>query len=329
MLVDDHPLWRDTIRKVLEHRGFARVVAEASDGAEAVALARRARVDVVVMDIQLPVRSGIDSTRDLVAEQPGIKVLVLASSDDRAQVLAAVDAGASGYLLKTAGPEEIRDAVRRAHAGELVFPAALAGVVLDELRARAHENPEVRTPSTNVVRHEGDYWTVGYGDRVFRLRDTRGVMYLAELLRHPGREFHALDLVVAGKGSPPPRGSVDAGPVLDAEAKAAYRRRLEDLSAAREEAAAWGDAEREARAREEMDAIASELARAVGLGGRDRRAASAAERARVNVTLALRSTLAKIAKHDPGLGDHLDHAIRTGTFCSYSPDPTAPISWEL
>ncbi|HVL89412.1 MAG TPA: response regulator transcription factor, partial [Actinomycetota bacterium] len=134
LLVDDHPLWRDTLRKVLERKGFATVVAEAADAGEALAAARASAPDVIVMDIQLPGASGIDATRDLVSERPDVKVLVLASSDNRAQVVAAVEAGARGYLIKTAGSDDVRESVRRVHEGELVFPPALASVVIDRLR---------------------------------------------------------------------------------------------------------------------------------------------------------------------------------------------------
>ena len=197
MLVDDHPIWRQTLRKILERRRFCRVVAEAGDGAEAVQLAGPAAPDVVVMDIQLPRQNGIDATAALVAEHPEIRVLVLASSENRAQVIAAVQAGASGYLLKTAESDEVREAVRRVHAGELVFPPSLAEIVLDELREK-----RVGEIAGNSFRREGDFWTVTYEGSVFRLRDTRGVRYVARLVQHPGREFHSLDLVAVDRGSP-------------------------------------------------------------------------------------------------------------------------------
>jgi DNA-binding NarL/FixJ family response regulator/class 3 adenylate cyclase len=134
LLVDDHPLWRQTLAGVLEHAGGVDVVGEAADGSEAVALARSHRPDVVVMDIDMPGVDGVDATRQLLSAVPQARVLVLSSSDDRSQVLRAVRAGASGYLLKTAGPKEIADGVQRVRAGELVFPPALAGYVLEHLR---------------------------------------------------------------------------------------------------------------------------------------------------------------------------------------------------
>jgi len=134
MLVDDHPMWRETLRKVLERSKVGTVVAEASDGREAVELARAARPDVVIMDMHMPGFDGVEATRALSAEMPDVKVLVLSSADDREQVLSALSAGASGYLLKTAASKDVIDGVRRVHAGELVFPPALASVVLQELR---------------------------------------------------------------------------------------------------------------------------------------------------------------------------------------------------
>ena len=124
-------------------------------------------------------------------------------------------------------------------------------------------------------------------------------------------------------------GTGDAGPALDSQAKAEYRSRLEDLRAEIEEAEAFNDPERSARAREEMDFIAHELSAAVGLGGRDRKVASAAERARVNVTRALRREIRRIADEDSSLGRELETTVRTGTFCAYEPDPRRPVAWEV
>ena len=124
-------------------------------------------------------------------------------------------------------------------------------------------------------------------------------------------------------------GTGDAGPALDSQAKAEYRSRLEDLRAEIEEAESFNDPERAARAREEMDFIAHELSAAVGLGGRDRRVASASERARVNVTRALRREIRRIADEDAGLGRELETTVRTGTFCAYEPDPRRPVAWDV
>jgi len=114
--------------------------------------------------------------------------------------------------------------------------------------------------------------------------------------------------------------------MLDAQAKAAYRRRLVELRAELEEAEAFHDAGRTARARAEMEAISEQLAGAVGLGGRDRRAASASERARSAVTKRIAEALKRIAEASPALADHLRGRVRTGTFCVYVPD--AATNWR-
>ena len=89
-----------------------------------------------------------------------------------------------------------------------------------------------------------------------------------------------------------------------------------------------GDEGRVARAELDREFLVRELSRAVGLGGRDRRTGSDAEKARVSVTRALRLALTRVEQHHPELGAHLDHALRTGTFCSYSPDPQSPVVWQ-
>ena len=121
----------------------------------------------------------------------------------------------------------------------------------------------------------------------------------------------------------------DAGPLLDAQAKEAYRRRLAEIEDDIGEALAMGDDERAAQADVERDLVIRELTRAVGLGGRDRRAASASERARASVTRAVRQAILRIREHHPTLGTHLDRAIRTGTYCAYLPDSPASVEWKI
>jgi hypothetical protein len=194
--------------------------------------------------------------------------------------------------------------------------------------------------SVNVFRREGDYWSIVFEGRTVRVRDLKGMRYLARLLADPGREYHVLDLVAAETGSDAqgasshaaglPRSALgDAGEGLDAQAKDAYRRRLAEIDDDLEQARAIGDAERAAQANAERDFLVQELARAFGLGGRDRRAASASERARAAVTRAVRQAMTRIAEHHPQLGQHLSRTIRTGTYCAYVPDPRAPADWRL
>jgi hypothetical protein len=134
---------------------------------------------------------------------------------------------------------------------------------------------------------------------------------------------------VSGNGELTISDGGDAGELLDAEAKAAYYARITELREELEEAERFNDLERLARLREEQEFIGAELARAVGLGGRDRRAGSAAERARVNVTRAIRGAVKAIAEHDARLGHHLERSVRTGIFCAYQPGPQGPDGWRI
>jgi tetratricopeptide (TPR) repeat protein len=199
---------------------------------------------------------------------------------------------------------------------------------------------------SNFFRREGDYWTIAYEGKLVRLRDSKGLHYLARLLANPGRELYAVDIDAEATPVAHPAASNlrqrtryaelevrtdlgDAGELLDTQAKTAYKQRLQQLQAELDEAESFNDLGRATRAREEMDFLVTELARAVGLGGRDRRAASHAERARLNVTRAIRSAIANIDRANEPLGRHLSTTIRTGRYCSYTPDPRALIDWEL
>lgn len=184
-----------------------------------------------------------------------------------------------------------------------------------------------RVVAAGVFRREGGYWTLSWGAETVRLKDSKGLGYLARLVANPGVEFHALDLL--GEGDAAVRAdSGDVGPLLDPQAKAAYKRRIADLREDLAEAEANADAGRAARAREELAFLTDELARAVGLGGRDRTGASASERARVNVSRTMKAALAAIAEHAPTLGQHFAQAVRAGIYCSYNPDPMTPVRWN-
>lgn len=188
-------------------------------------------------------------------------------------------------------------------------------------------------------RREGDYWSVVFEGRTARLRDSKGLRYLGTLLANPGQELHVLDLVAVvipnskttmSLSQPGVvRDAGDAGELLDSRAKEAYRRRLMEIEEDIEEARALGDVQRSAQADAERDFLLRELARAVGLGGRHRRAGSASERARSAVTRAIRQALARIREHHPSLGEHLARTIRTGAHCAYLPDSQVPVDWKL
>lgn len=189
-----------------------------------------------------------------------------------------------------------------------------------------------------VLRREGESWAFELAGRSLHVSDGRGPRHLARLLEAPGVELHVLDLqaevnvgpaVSDGSELVPRVGGEDAGAVLDAQAKCAYKARIDELRAEREQAARFNDPERAARAGEELAAVAGELAAATGLGGRDRRAASSSERARVNVTRSIRRTIAKIEQYDAELGAHLAASVSTGAFCCYQPVPQAAIEWRV
>ncbi|MET9413567.1 response regulator transcription factor [Streptomyces klenkii] len=136
MVVDDHPMWRDAVARDLAAAGHD-VVATAGDGPEAVRRAKAARPDVLVLDLNLPGLPGVAVCKELVGENPALRVLVLSASGEHADVLEAVKSGATGYLLKSASTQELVDAVRRTAAGDPVFTPGLAGLVLGEYRRLA------------------------------------------------------------------------------------------------------------------------------------------------------------------------------------------------
>ncbi|MGW4482572.1 response regulator [Amycolatopsis sp. NPDC004368] len=145
MVVDDHPIWRDGVARDLGENGFD-VRATAPDAPAAVRIARTVRPDVVLMDLNLDGTSGVDATREITTELPDTRVLVLSASGEHSDVLEAVKAGASGYLVKSASVAELVDAVRRTAEGDPVFTAGLAGLVLGEYRRMA-DTPSSSAPS--------------------------------------------------------------------------------------------------------------------------------------------------------------------------------------
>ncbi|MBV8360059.1 MAG: AAA family ATPase, partial [Deltaproteobacteria bacterium] len=205
-----------------------------------------------------------------------------------------------------------------------------------------------------VFFREGEFWRLGYDGESFGLRQSKGLAYLAQLLRCPGTEFHALDLVgeIFGAAGDPNDMSVkartslphgddalaagihvgglgDAGEMLDQEAKDQYKRRLDELREELSEAEQLGNVEHAEQAEAEIKALSAELSRAVGLGGRIRRAGSASERARQSVTHAIKSAIEKIRENHSQLGALLSRCIKTGSSCGYYPDPAIPVAWEL
>ena len=198
-------------------------------------------------------------------------------------------------------------------------------------------------PHERLFRREGEYWTVAYDERVFRLKSSKGTLYLAHLLARPHHEIHVMELArVSERDESGPRGmsareaaelglratAGDAAvPLLDERAKLAYRARLLQLETQFEAAQSFGDTERARQVDAEKAELTRQLASAMGLGGRGRAASTPAERQRVNVTRTVSAVLRKIRRENAQLGRHLAASIHTGTFCSYAPEPGAPKGW--
>ncbi|GAA3208817.1 response regulator transcription factor [Nonomuraea helvata] len=156
MVVDDHPMWRDGVARDLAEAGYE-VVAAVGEGRQAVRAAAAVRPDVVVLDLQLPDMSGPEVAARLASAESPPRVLVLSASAEQGDVLDAVKAGASGYLVKSASREEFLDAVRRTADGHAVFTPGLAGLVLGEYRRLAAqsapaEGPRLTERETEVLR---------------------------------------------------------------------------------------------------------------------------------------------------------------------------------
>lgn len=137
LIADDHPVFRDGLASLLGTQPDVTVVGTAADGAEAVALATELSPDVVVMDLQMPELNGIDATRRIAETRPEIRVLVFTMGEEDGTVLAAMRAGARGYLVKGASQDEVARAISTVHAGGLVFGASLALRIADLLSGTA------------------------------------------------------------------------------------------------------------------------------------------------------------------------------------------------
>jgi hypothetical protein len=175
---------------------------------------------------------------------------------------------------------------------------------------RASERAALRP----LLVREGAVWAVSSSaGRTSRIKHSKGLTYLHELLSCPGSELHVCALVgldhLAG----------DAGPAIDKRARAEYRQHLEELQEQLREAEAFGDSHRAEQARERLELLATHVAKSLGLGGRERRAASDAERARVNVQRCVKDAIGSISEVDSELGRYLAATIRTGMYCSYNP----------
>jgi tetratricopeptide (TPR) repeat protein len=184
------------------------------------------------------------------------------------------------------------------------------------------------TPTAAAFDQDGQVVTARYGPDVARLPVSLGLRYLTVLVDNPGVDVESTHLVAVATGNGGDGARIDAATslvrspdaVLDTQALASYRSRLADLDAELDESSAWHDDARTSRLEEERGFLLDELSRAVGLRGRPRRFADESERARVNVTRAIRSAIRKIEAQAPGLASHLDRCVTTGGRCCYDPD---------
>jgi hypothetical protein len=246
----------------------------------------------------------------------------------------------------TTSIDALTSAVRSMQPDPRAYAAPESSVVLPSDRPPLHVSAKPRpSAESNIFRREGEYWTIAYDGTDFRLKDAKGLHYIAHLLSHPGLEVHVADLVAAmGKRQVDPAAKSycrmsktqlaelhlqvsrlgTAGPMLDSQAKAAYQRRLHELQEVLEEAQRFNDPARAAKAQAEIAFIANELGAAYGLGGRVRQAADTVEKIRKAATNRIRESLTKIQQAHPAAWRHLFSAIKTGAFCSYTPDKHTP-----
>ena len=313
------------------------VDAELAAGDVAAAAAAADRFEPLLTDVSVPAllaRARVARARLLAASgQLDVAVAVLET---------AVDGLASAELPWPRVMVQLELVRVREQAGDpaaAVEAAAVAGALesFDVVIAPADVALLERLTTSSIVSarsaaeltRQGKWWTVDFDGARARVPDSKGLRYVAELVSRPGVERHALDLVDRVEGvdrTIDRRALGDAGAVLDTQARTAYRHRIEQLRAEADDALAAGLLET-AEAREaELELLVHELSAAYGVGGRDRRASSAAERARLNVTRALRTALSRMSEAVPGAGDALDRRIRTGLYSVYEP-ATDDVRW--
>jgi predicted ATPase len=222
----------------------------------------------------------------------------------------------------------------RAELSAVVAAAGSAGDAGDAVQpAPPPAAPELAGAARGVFRSAGEFWELGYGGRTAHLKESKGLADLARLLAAPGVEVHCLDLAAGparggagGAGGSGGAAGEAAEPVIDDVARRQYEQRVRDLQAEIDEAEAFHDSGRAERARAELDVLVDHLTAALGLGGRTRRVAGTAERARSTVTQRVRATIRRIAEVHPELGRHLLASVSTGAYLSYRPE--RDVRWD-
>ncbi|MDT4921836.1 MAG: hypothetical protein QOI15_2738 [Pseudonocardiales bacterium] len=253
---------------------------------------------------------------------------------DAAQEWAALGApyeGAAARLVAgdaRAATGDVEGAHEQWRAAERAFAAYGAAGCLAQLRARLGKARPDHVPSAMqaTFRRDGAIRLVRFANAEFAVADLVGFRYLEQLVRQPGVEVAAVDLVATEHGVAV---TAESGlPALDDQARQSYRRRLAEVDEDIAEAAAMNDLGRKALAERDRAFLVAELARAAGLSGRIRATGGSADRARTSVYRALRYAIDRLADVNPSLGEHLRRGVRTGTWCSYVPDPLAPLIWH-
>jgi len=245
------------------------------------------------------------------AERMGARPTVVLTALDAAEVLARRDAAGDAQRGRALVQRVAQDAARMRMDGAIARA--------DDLLARLEEAPGPARygararPVHARLRLQQDVWLLDYDGRRLCLQDAKGMHHLAALFAHPGTPIAALELAAATGG-----GSRDAGAGL-----AAYRARARELQEELVEAQSFNDPERVSHVREQLEALAADMS------GSDVTVSAAGERARINVTRAIKSAMGRIVEHEPELGHLLRGTVRTGALCVYEPDPGVPLEWEV
>lgn len=323
LIVDDEPFNVDILEQELEELGYG--TASAMSGQEALAKIASEAPDLILLDVMMPGMDGFTVCRILKGQEttqliPIVIMTALGAKEDR---IKGIEAGADDFLTK---PVDRRELLARIQAAIKMKQA------VDRLK-------EQRVPD-NSFHREGEYWTIAYQGKIVRIKDSSGLRYLAYLLRYPHKEIHVMTLVASVEGQLETVlldfkelnlqiGLGDAGEILDIKAKASYKQRLSELREELADAQRCNDIGRVAKTDRELEFLTQELIHAVGIGGKDKKAASPAERARVNVQRAIKAALERIALHHPNLGAYLASTVRTGMYCVYLPDLQLSSGWQI
>ena len=330
LIVDDEPINVDILEQELEDLGYQTV--SAGSGQEALTKVAVEAPDLILLDVMMPGMDGFTVCRLLKEKEETqlIPVVFMTALGEKEHRIRGIKAG--GYDFFTKPPDR------------QILLARIQNAI--EMKQAVDRKLKEQVPPDKTFHQEGDYWTIAYQGKVVRAKNTDGLHYIAYLLRYPHREIHVLELV-ASVGGPPegitplsPKereaaalkvqaGFGDAGPILDPQAKAIYKRRLDDLKTELVDAQRDNDLGRIAKVEQEIEFLTQELVQAVGLGGKDRRAASPADRARVNVQRSIKAALDKLSEHHPALGRSLAGTIHTGMYCAYTPDVRLPSPWQF